>query len=388
MCVAAYVHAADLSRRGVPNLYAEEHYPIYSLKELEGASHVTSEVAHLAKYLRDAFEYPPPFLLLPRAALTLTNDFLAIRTGWFVLEALLFIASVLVLAAWVGGRRGALAALLLPAMLSSFPILFNFQFGQFHLAAVLLAMGGMLAFEVGRDKLGGALLAGAIVTKIFPGLLLLYLAIRRRGRPIVWTVAFAAAYTLAGLLVLGPEPYRAFLEYHLPRIASGEAFSFFLRSDLTLAGNASIYAIPFKLQRLGVPGMSALLASSLMWMYTALLVGATVVAARRRQLTSGPVVWLALLTLGSLRSPDAPNVYVSASGLWLLTLLAVETRGRAGAVGLLVVGWVCIGVQPPLPDPKATIALWMSGQVTMLVLGFWAMLRRGTSALEAALEPC
>jgi hypothetical protein len=134
--------------------------------------------------------------------------------------------------------------------------------------------------------------------------------------------------------------------------------------------------------------MSALLASSLMWMYTALLVGATVVAARRRQLTSGPVVWLALLTLGSLRSPDAPNVYVSASGLWLLTLLAVETRGRAGAVGLLVVGWVCIGVQPPLPDPKATIALWMSGQVTMLVLGFWAMLRRGTSALEAALEPC
>jgi hypothetical protein len=70
---------------------------------------------------------------------------------------------------------------------------------------------------------------------------------------------------------------------------------------------------------------------------------------------------LALLTLGSLRSADAPNVYVGASALWLLALLAVETRGRAGAVGLLVVAWVCIAVQPPLPDAKATIALWMSG---------------------------
>jgi hypothetical protein len=120
-----------------------------------------------------------------------------------------------------------------------------------------------------------------------------------------------------------------------------------------------------------------------MWIYTVLLVVVTVVAARRRHFTLEPVVWLGLLTLGSLRSPDAPNVYVGASALWLLTLLAVETRGRAGAVALLVVAWVCIGVQPPLSDPKATIALWMSGQVAMLVLGFWVMLRRGTDALEA-----
>jgi hypothetical protein len=383
MCLSAYVHAADLTRRGVANVYAEEHYPAYGAGEAEGTLRLSSGVANLAPYIRDAFEYPPPFLLLPRAALVLTNDFLTIRTGWFMLQAALFLAFALTLASRIGGPQGMLAGLLLPGLLSSFPFMFNFQFGQFHLAAVLLAVGGMLAFQMGRNRLGGALLAGAMVTKLFPGVLLVYLALRRRSRPILWTLAFAAAYTLAGLLVLGPAPYRAFFEYHLPRVASGEAFSFFLNSDLTVATNASVYSIPFKLQRLGVPGMSAPLATALTWLYTALLVGAIVFAARRHR-HSGlePAVWLGILTLGSLRSPDAPNVYVGTSALWLLTLLAVETRGRGGAVAWFAAAWVCISVQPPLPDPKATIALWMSGQIAMLLLGFWVLLRSGTRVLD------
>ena len=389
MCLSAYVYAADLSRRGVSNVYAEEHYPAYSSERPGGARPVFSSVANLTSYVRDAFEYPPPFLLLPRLALVLTNDFLIMRTGWFLIQTTLFCAFALALASWVGSSRGTLAGLLLPGMLSSFPFLFNFQFGQFHLFALLLAGGGMLAFEVGRNRLGGALLAGAIVTKIFPGLLLVYLALRRRHRPILWTLAFAAAYTLAGLLVLGPAPYRAFVEYHLPRVASGEAFSFFLNSDLTVAANASVYSIPFKLQRLGVSGMSATLGIALTWLYTALLVGAIVFAARRRRHSRlEPAVWLGILTLGALRSPDAPNVYVGTSALWLLTLLAVETRGRAVAVALLVAAWVCISVQPPLPDPKATIALWMSGQIAMLLLGFWVLLRRGMGAVEAEPQLC
>jgi alpha-1,2-mannosyltransferase len=377
MCLSAYVWAADLTRSGVPNVYAEEHYPAYGEGEAEETPSLTSGVANLAPHIRDAFEYPPPFLLLPRAALVLTNDFLSIRTGWFMLQTALFMAFALILASRIGGPRGMLAGLLLPGLLSSFPFMFNFQFGQFQLAAVMLAAGGMLAISGGRDRLGGALLGGAVVTKIFPALLLLYLAFRRRGRPILWTLGFAVAYAFAGLIVLGPAPYRAFFLYHLPRVASGEAFSFFVSSDLTLAANASVFSIPFKLARLGVPAMSEAVASELVWLYTALLVAATIVAARRRRDSSlEPLVWLGLLSLGALRSPDAPNVYVGTSALWLLTLLAVETRGRIATVALLVAAWICISVQPPLPDPRATIALWMSGQVAMLVLGFWVVLRR------------
>jgi hypothetical protein len=380
MCISAYVQAADLVRRGVPNLYAEEHYPAFDFLIPGERPARSSTVENLIPHLRDAFEYPPPFLLLPRAALVLTNDFLVIRTGWFMIQAPLFIAFALALAWQVGGRRGTVASILVFGLLASFPFLFNFQFGQFHLAAIVLAMGGMLAFSKGRDPLGGALLAVAVVTKIFPALLLIYLALRKRGRAVLWTVAFSAAYALAALFAFGAAPYRAFFGYQLPRFLSGEAFSFFKNTDLTLAANASIYAIPFKLQRLGVPGMSEGLASGLVWIFTALLIAATVIAVRRRRDSSlEPAVWLALLALCGLRSPDAPNVYIGAAALWALSLVAVETRGRAAAVVLLVFGWICMSVQPPLPDPKATIALWMSGQVAILAFGFWVMLRRSSA---------
>jgi len=137
------------------------------------------------------------------------------------------------------------------------------------------------------------------------------MATQKRGRAVFWTVAFSAAYTLAALLIFVFAPYRAFFRYQLPRFLSGEAFSFFKNTDLTLAANASVYSIPFKLQRLSVPGMSKGLASSLVWIFTALLVAAR----RRRDSSLEPAVWLALLALCGLRSPDAPNVYIGAAAL-------------------------------------------------------------------------
>jgi hypothetical protein len=384
MCMPSYVYAGELARRGVPNVYAAEHYPVFDFLYQGQIPARSSTVKNLTPYLRDAYEYPPPFLLLPRAALALTNDFLIIRTGWYMIQAPLFIVLALALATHVGGRRGTTAALLVFGLLSSFSILFNFQFGQFHLAAIGLAVAGMLAFSKGHNILGGALFAGAVVTKLFPGLLLVYLIFRKRIRPVLWTAGFAAVYSLAALLIFGAAPYRAFIGYQLPRVLSGEAFSFFKNVDITLAANASVYSIPFKLERMGVPGMSQGLAVDLVWLFTALLVIATVVAARRRRDPSlEPVVWLSLLALCSLRSPDAPNVYIGAAALWALSLLATETRGRAAAVLLFVFAWICMTVQPPLPDPKATIALWMSGQAMILAFGFWAVLRRQAGSAEA-----
>ena len=116
-----------------------------------------------------------------------------------MLQVPLFCALALALARFTGGSRGMVAGLLIPGLLASFPFLFNFQFGQFHLAAIMLAFAGMLAFASGWNRTGGALLGAAVVTKIFPGLLLVYLAFQRRGRPVVWTLAFVMIYLLAGL---------------------------------------------------------------------------------------------------------------------------------------------------------------------------------------------
>ena len=78
--------AADLSRRGTVNLYDERYYPAFAGDAAKVLA--PADIQHLARWMEDPFEYPPPFLLFPRAALLLTDDFLAIRAGWFVLQAL------------------------------------------------------------------------------------------------------------------------------------------------------------------------------------------------------------------------------------------------------------------------------------------------------------
>ncbi len=383
-CLPAYIYAAELNRNGHTNIYSEEHYPAYHQGQTETAAIVSTKIENFEPHIRDAFEYPPTFLLLPRLAIALTNDFRVIRTGWFMIQIIFFIILALLIARQVGGQRGITAGILIAALLSSFPFMFNLQFGQFHLAALMLAFSGMITFERGHNRLGGALLAGAIVTKLFPGILLLYLAFRRQYHAILWTLIFGAVYTFVAFFVVGIDPFRAFFDYHLPRIISGEAFSFFLKNNLVLAANASVYAIPFKLERLGVPGMSGEVASWLIWFYTVLLIIVTVIAARRpKNFTSDVCVWLALLALCSLRSPNAPNVYIGTAALWLLTLLAVDTRGKWWRVLIFIFAWLCMSVQPPLPDEKTTIALWMSGQVAILILGFWVMLRNGRYEIDS-----
>src|SRR5262249_52809799 len=152
---------------------------------------------------------------------------------------------------------------------------------------------------------------------------LLYLLARGRVRPAITALAWVAAYALFGLAELGPAPYIAFFTYQLPRLASGQAFAFFLGRAEMLAGNFGVYALPLKLRGRGVLGMTLAAAAWLSWIYGAILTAVTVVAARR---ASGTRIdhlqrWLAILNLAALRSPLAPYVYVTSGVIWLLTLL-------------------------------------------------------------------
>jgi hypothetical protein len=92
-CMTAYVFGADLARQGVDNLYDAEHYPGLCR---DAKPHTT--VDHLQSHIEDPFQYPPQFLLLPGMALSLCNDFDRIRTCWFVLQTLGFLAVALALA--------------------------------------------------------------------------------------------------------------------------------------------------------------------------------------------------------------------------------------------------------------------------------------------------
>ncbi|HTM01393.1 MAG TPA: glycosyltransferase family 87 protein [Candidatus Omnitrophota bacterium] len=363
-CMSAYVHAADLARRGEENIYDPRWYPAFTAP-VNTTPGFPSPVAGLGRWIDDPYEYPSPFLLLPRAALAATNSFDAIRAGWFAFQTLALMAIVLLLANWVGGRYGLTAGLLLPLLFASIPTMFDLQFGQFHMMAVALTVAAMIAFEERRAVLGGALLAFAILGKVFPAMFLLYLALRRQWRAAGWTVAFLAGFTLLSIPVVGWKPLLAFFTFQVPRIVTGEAFSFVSRPGVPLfflSRNFSITSVVPKLGILGLPGMTRGVSLGLTWLFTLAILAFNQRAARGFRSRVGEArTWLALLTIASLRAPLAPSSYVTVTPLWLLTYLAGGIRGRVPLVIAFALAWALIVGPPPLPD-RADLVVALGGQ--------------------------
>lgn len=372
-CLNAYVFAAELSERGEPNVYAAAHYPA-----LDASS--APETAMEGMVVEDPFQYPPQFLLLPRLATALTRDYGTIRAVWFALQATLFAVVAFALAGFVGGRTGRRLAWLFPAVLSAFPALHALQYGQFHLAAVALSVGAMLAFERGRRVLGGSLLALAIVSKIFPGLLLVALASRRRWREVAWTGAAGVALTVAALAVVGTAPFTAFFEYQAPRLGNSLAFGFDLAwpelHELLVADNQGVRGVVLKLGALGVPGMgesTARLATLLFGLAAAGLAFAFGRRSPRLERAGRAAGWLAILGLGSLASGGAWGDYVPLVATWLLPLLAARggwTRVETAWLGACwLFQYTLLGTSPLGSWGPAAVLIPLSLVAALLLFG-------------------
>ncbi len=391
MCMTAYFYAADLNRQGEENVYDPAHYP-----GLTPDAENRTTLANLVP--EDPYQYPPQFLLLPRLAIALSNDFFTIRPVWYALQALFFLVVALSMARWYGGVGGQVALWLVPAIWISVPAMLNFQYGQFHLTTIALAVAAFLALERKRDMLGGALLAAAILAKGFPGIVLIPLLLQRRWRPIAWTGAWAAGITVVSLGVLGPEVFVAFVSEHLPRLRDGSAFAFEeawpeLRAAL-LAGNVSPFAMVRKLSDLGLTALTDNVARVVQLVFTLGVVAMAVVAARVRGARARALVWFALLNLGAMTSPAAWGDYVPVGTLWMLTLVAAgTTRVRPAIWGTLAgLSFLLPGVVPLGNWPSPVVAMGLSIAATLAWIGFngWVVVRAGArdavAARDASLE--
>ncbi len=376
-CVSAYFAAAGLQRGGVPNVYERTLY--------EGRD---GEPVFIGGFVTDVFLYPPPFLLLPRLALAASGDFRAWRPVWFGLEGGIVVLALVVVAWWIGGRQGLAAALLAPLVWLSLPTLMTLQFGNVHIAAIAVAMLAMVAFERGRHALGGALLGAVVVTKIFPGVLLVYLLFQRRWRSLGWATAFAAGFVLLALLVLGPAPFEAFLTYHLPRLSSGAAFETLFTHPDVIACNHAVYGVVQKLELLGVPGMSQTTAASAAMLYGVALIGVAAVGARvAQERLPMALVWLALLQLAALRSPFSPDVYAQFALLWILALLLARGEWRAWQMILLGLAVVLANnVVPTSPPARWFIAMTLVDQLLFIGLCVWVVLVHQTGRHRRAMD--
>ncbi len=375
-CSTAYYQAATLAGDRVDNLYDASWWPALGV-DSETSSRANAEAKAYAPFGLDTYAYPPQFLVLPRLLLAISTDFAVQRSLWFGLNGLFLAFGLWFVAAWVGerdSRAGVRALLLGPLIWTTFPILITLQVGNIHLVVVTAAVVGMIAFERKRPALGGALLAFAILTKISPGLLGIVLLVQKRWREALWTAGFGLGWTLLAVVVFGPAPFEAFIFYELPRLSSGEALEFFTNSVTDISLNMAPFGLPFKLEALGVSFTDVWASAAAMsTIFTLVALPLTILAGLRggdRRIDVG--LWLAVLTLGSLRSPFAPG-YVGFSVLWLLCLWATEVERTRGVVALALAFMILNGM-PPTPAP-VMLTISIVTQIVMLGLAIWFIVR-------------
>jgi alpha-1,2-mannosyltransferase len=307
----------------------------------------------IGRFLMDGYEYTPTFLLLPRALLHLTPEFLAFRALWFCLNLAVVLAAVFATSRRLAPAVGPSMLWLAPLILAPLSILVTFQFGNVQLACIAGALLGMLCLDRAAGSrhstilyaTGGLLLAYMTVSKLYPGMLVLYLLLRRDWRAVAWTSAWGVGLVLIGLADIGIAAHTAFLD-HLPRLLSGESFPP-LRNPRGISANMSVPGLTLKLGLFGVPHMSFGAMRVVGWIYTAILVGVVVRLARRPAAPLvEPIVWIVILLLATLRSPVLP-VYGIFPQVWLLVILLAARWAEPGVrVGLIAMFGLLYGIGP------------------------------------------
>jgi len=363
-CLSAYfVSAQALS--SAPNIYDDS---LYSMPDDDPAG--PRKARMIGPFKIDVFEYPPPFLLLPRTLAPLTPDFMSLRRLWFGLNGGVVLLALLVMARFLGPAAGTRALLLSPLVWLALPTLSVLQKGNVQTMVIAAAMLAMALFERKRFAAGGVLLAFATVSKLYPGMLVVYLLARRQWRAMAWTAAMAVAFTVLTFVEFGWAPYAAFLD-HLPGLLGGEAFPAF-RNPAAIAINFSIPGLVFKLKLFGVPGMSFGAAKILGWIYTLVAVGVTVYAGLKTlRDEERPLVWLAILILATLRSPFLPQAYAAFPPLWLLTLLAANAAATTKTLLWVLLAWAGLNLYWPIDwvvDPRLLAAANAVPQALTIVL--------------------
>lgn len=357
-CLTAYSAADELAYSGAENIYDPDRYD----DEPEHPTTVHKDIA--GKFGMDNYQYPPPFLLLPRVLAIATKDFLGVRAVWFALSLWSLVGTALAIAIWCGGLEDKPALLLIPLITAASPVLGTLQTGNAHILVIAISLLGMLLIARGWPSIGGLLLAYAIVAKIFPGLLGLYLVTQRRWRAAAWTAGWGAALIGTSLVVYGLAPWQSFIEFQIPRLSSGEAFWWVAcaRFFTPVAINMSLPGTAFKIEALeAMSGSSYALFKLAGTIYT-IIVPIIVIAlallrtrvvrsvgTRRTDLHHGEVLlWIVILLLGQWRAPFLPWAYGVILPLLLVWLLLPAATNKPIYLTLLLLCGFAFSLHLPL----------------------------------------
>jgi len=315
-CLTAYSESAKFVSKGENNIYTKELY--------FGAEFLINKEFRrkLDGFNVDPYHYPPPFLLLPIMARTVVSgDFLNLRMLWFAISVLSLMAAIgfIIYRLEPEGRMRMIG--MAPLIWCSMPVLAGLQMSNVQIIIIAISIIAMALFPINRP-IGGLLLAMSSVAKIFPGILFVYIIAQRKFREALWIAGFVILLSLIAFIVVGPNPFKAFIEFELPQLSSGEAFSGPFSRAFAVSRNMAPFGIPLKLDWLGVPGMTLEIGRIVSSVHLLMVLILAIWSGRQkpRSNTEAISVWISLISLGSLVSPFAPANYVLVSVILLVCL--------------------------------------------------------------------
>ena len=368
-CASSY-WVAGRAVMTTPDVYDEA---LYNLPQADPTA--IRNARKLGRLNIDNYEYPPAFLLVPRALGLVTADFWGFRRLWFALNLGFVVLVAVLVARRLDDRLGTHAVWLTPFVIAGPTIIATFQAGNVQMAMIALSALAMYCIDRRAFALGGALLAFAILGKLYPGVFVLYLLLRGEWRAVAWTALFGVLLVAISLADVGWEPYRAFL-HEMPALMSGEAFSAF-RNPANIAYNGSVPGLVFTLKLWGVPHMDFEAMRIVGWIYTLVVVaGAAWLATRVRPNGREPVIWLAILVLATMRSPFMAT-YAFFPVMWLAVLVAPIGGSGPRAIWPIALCWCALALGfGAVSIPPKWNAVWTTVQTVLTFVLLASVLRR------------
>ena len=376
-CFSGYWEGERFARAGDVNIYDPRPYVSSGCEDL-----MACPERAIGNLKVDLYQYPPTFLVIPAAIAMVARDFFNARALWFVIQAGVLVAGLLCTARWIGGAAGRRAAAFSPLLFVALPTLVGLQLGNIQATTFAVSMLAMLAIATNRTVTGGLLLGLMISAKVFPALLAAWLVAALRWRAVSWAAVAVAACAAAVLSLYGLRPFQDFVSYQAPRIVSGEAF-FWIDTPVSIPPNNGIHGLVAKLRLLGIDGADRSVGNFASSAY-GLLVGVVALVGgwQRRHAWTGESqrsrlqfaqFWLALLNLGSFRSPFVPDAYAAMGTIWLLTLLVAGRDERPlgwrslAPLGLILLLSLIVDGFIPANPPVWITLLTLANQ--LLILG-------------------
>jgi hypothetical protein len=336
-----------------------------------------------ANHFGAVFKVPPFYgmLLLPFAR-TDVNAALAVDRA---LDAVLYLACAAILFSWLRARLDAPVALAAVALVFGLmqPAFDTIAYGQIDIVLLLLVTLAFMALRAGRPAAVGLAVALAALLKLYPLVLVIFLAARREWRAVAWTAAWLVALVFVGVAVMGWREHVIYAAQILPRIGGGTGWvenqtvnGFFCRLLAAARRPEPVHDRAVDL---------------LTWAGFLLAAGAAAVVATRRPEPRSRAAALQLglfLVVMVLAVPAAWIHYETVTILTFLVLVwAAEERpltpGPAFSVALAF-GLIAYGNQWTFydgsPRPGLT-ALWLSREFYGLVLLGGAVLGRARERL-------